>query len=362
MHRNQMTLSQKQKLVFWFLLYLSISLIFLSYAVHTMIIEKNSADTEYTKTLNQTAFNGSDKAYLPDTAVLVNSGVYIETIKHISLKSGTFRTEFIVWFRWENHDDITFTENNLRIRNGTINHMEVVENYHKNSVHYQSMRIDATISKKFTTACFPLGSQVLSIYISPMHYTSDDIRFIPDTENSGVNTNLSSAGYSLIRNDIISSSETYLNTMGNPWTDAPESRACIVTVLELNRHNWGIFLQCFIALFGTVGWVLIGLYICTFHQVDPIKTLPPALFGAISNLIVVSNLLPDMVQFGLVEYMNFYGILTILAGTLSIIQINRLRNDNNAYANTFGRIMFFTLLILSIAGMCIMPAVTYRWR
>ena len=62
--------------------------------------------------------------------------------------------------------------------------------------------------------------------------------------------------------------------------------------------------------------------------------------------------------------MNFYGILMILAGTLSIIQVNRIRDytQDHDYADSYGRVMFFTLLILSIAGMLMMPAVTYRWR
>lgn len=288
----------------------------------------------------------------------------METIKNISLKDNAFRVEFILWFRWENGQNLSFLENNLHIRNGTINHMEVLEDYHDGALHYQSMRIDATISKNFDAACFPLGTQVLSFYISPENYTSDTVILVPDTENSGINSNLSASGYSPIRSNISSTLLRHLNTMGNPLLNEPEEISHLIVALELNRNSWGLFFQCFIALFGTVGWILITLYICANHRIDPLLTLPPALFGAVSNLIVGTNLLPDMAQFGLVEYMNFYGILMILAGTLSIIQVNRIRDytQDHDYADSYGRVMFFTLLILSIAGMLMMPAVTYRWR
>lgn len=280
---KQMTSCQKRKLTFWFLLYILTAIFFLGHAIRTMLVEKNFADIEYTAALTSLPTENTSGNTMTADAVPVTTGTYIETIKNISLKNSSFQTEFVLWFRWESERDISFLENNLKIQNGIIHHMEVLEDYHDGPLHYQSMRIDASISQNFDAACFPLGTQVLSFYISPLNYTSDTVVLIPDNENSDINSNLSASGYSLIRSNISSSLLRHLNTMGNPLLNEPKELSHIVVALELSRNSWGLFFQCFIALFGAVGWLLITLYICASHRVNPILTLPPA-FSVLSAI------------------------------------------------------------------------------
>ncbi|MEG0126550.1 MAG: hypothetical protein RR816_10785, partial [Clostridia bacterium] len=64
---------------------------------------------------------------------------------------------------------------------------------------------------------------------------------------------------------------------------------------------------------------------------------------------------------GLLEYVNIWGIMTVIAGALYIISVNRIRNkyqDQN-YAYFFGRTMFVLLLLFVVAGHILMPVCAY---
>ena len=354
---------QKKRLSIAFLTVLLVCTAYVSIAVISMMDEHSSIASAYDNTFKNADESLSLKESLGKDAVKVSSGTYVETLKEISLKNCNFRVSFIVWFKWTGNDDLDFTDNGFRIYNGVINKSEVMANSSENGIHYQELRVDATVSKSFNTSCFPLGSQVLKFYIEPNQYTVDEVIFEPDYENSGVNRNLSISGYDLVQHGIAEHVITYPNTMNYPGSERPRTTSEIVTVLEVSRSDLGLYVKCFIALIGTTVWILITLYVCANHAVNPLGTVPAALFGTIGNFMVGANLLPDVVEVGLVEFVNIYGTLIIFMGIISIICVNRIRETGGGkgFAKTFGRVMFYTILILCLAGQIAMPLAAYRW-
>ena len=109
--------------------------------------------------------------------------------------------------------------------------------------------------------------------------------------------------------------------------------------------------------------MLITLFICTYHRVDPLSMIPAALFGTVTNIMVGANLLPDALQLGLLEFVNIFGIVTILAVAMTIININRIRNkyEDRDFASFYGRVMFYTILVLVVAGNIILPMSAYMF-
>lgn len=92
--------------------------------------------------------------------------------------------------------------------------------------------------------------------------------------------------------------------------------------------------------------------------------IPGALFGAVSNIMVGAALLPDALEMGLLEYVNLYGVLTILGVTIAIININRVRKrsqEDKDYAHLYGQMLFFTILVLGIGGQILLPLAAYAW-
>ncbi|MEG2703237.1 MAG: hypothetical protein RSA65_11505, partial [Clostridia bacterium] len=122
-----------------------------------------------------------------------------------------------------------------------------------------------------------------------------------------------------------------------------------------------MYMKCFIALFGTSLWIFITLFICTNHHVDPLDMIPEALFGSVGNIMIGASLLPDALSMGLLEYVNIWGIMTVIAGAMYIISVNRIRNkyQDQDYAYFFGRAMFVLLLFFVVAGHILMPLCAY---
>lgn len=354
---------QKKKISHWFLFFTVTSLVFISVVCIHMNREKSSVFLEYSKTLENESYSEELKEKVSTNAVPVRVGTYVENIKAISLKECNFRTTFLVWFRWDGDAELDFQGDAFRIYNGLIHKKELLKDYHRDGVHYQQFRMDVTVSKSFNIARFPLGSQILKFYIEPNTYMADEVVIVPDKENSGVNQNLNISGYSLVRNDIAEHIIVYPNDMNQPDLTVPRVSSELVTILEINRSDWGLYMKCFIALFGTTVWVFIVLYVCANHKVNPLGTIPSALFGTVGNLMVGANLLPDMVQVGLVEYVNIFGIMIVLFGALSIININRIREykANTDFAKLYGRVMFYTLLIICLFGQIVIPLSAHIW-
>ena len=363
---------QKRKIIRWFSFFIVIAILYIGYVVMDMQKEKQASKDAWAAMMAQ------DKAIQEQTydednpPTFVTVGTYLETIKDISLKTNSYRISFVAWFRWKDNDNLDFTKHG-RVYNAQQHSLEVLKDYHKDGVHYQQILVDVTCSRNFSTKRFPLDTHNMSFYLESTE-SSEDVIFIADTLNSGVNPNLSVSGYAVTGYFVSSTFYDFPNTLNNPRLNNPMQHAMMATHLQTARGDLGLYLRCFIALLGALIWVMISVYICAHHRVNPLGTLSSALFGSIGNVMIGAALLPDVLELGLVEFVNFFGTLVIIGGTLCIIQINNIRdnrkgfgdgentaNDARLYAKFFGRVMFFTLLAIAIIGNLIIPLSTYNW-
>jgi hypothetical protein len=115
---------------------------------------------------------------------------------------------------------------------------------------------------------------------------------VPDTAESGLNENLGISGFDVDRFETGSYAIQYKGAHGDP--DVPADDNVItsehVTAIQINRSDPGLYVKCFVALVGTLTWVMITLFICTYHYVDPLSMIPAALFGTVANVMVGANL------------------------------------------------------------------------
>jgi hypothetical protein len=91
--------------------------------------------------------------------------------------------------------------------------------------------------------------------------------------------------------------------------------------------------------------------------------IPGALFGTVSNIMVGAALLPDALDLGLLEFVNIWGILTIVMVAVYIIQINNIRSEygrrDEAFSKFFGRAMFYIALVFALSGNIALPLVAF---
>lgn len=334
---------------------------FLVFATTTLYQDKMAEDTYWNNHLTQDAQEIAAAQAKSANATVVSVGSYIESIKEMNLKTSSFRVMAQIWFRWSGNDTIDMKDA-FHVYNGTINKTDVICDDVVNGEHYQLLRCDITVGKEYWTVRFPLESHQLRFYVES-EYPIEQVTFVADAANSGVNENLSAPGFAFKRSAVSVYYQDYASTHGDPKLLEPITTAEFVTAMEFNRSSWGLYVKCFVALVGTLTWVMIALFLGTFHHVDPLNLIPAALFGTVTNIMVGANLLPDALQMGLLEFVNAWGIMVILSVTLSIININRIRNkyEDKAFAKFFGRIMFFTILTLNITGHILLPLCAYAF-
>lgn len=357
---NKLDKSQKRKLFIWFFMFLVVGLSYIAITNYRLYADKTAEEDYWQNGLLDNEELAAQAEQYGQNATVVSAGTYLENLKEINIKSNYFRVVFQCWFRWDGDEDLNMADN-FRVYNGLINKKEILEDYHENGVNYQLLRIDATVQKNYWIVRFPLESYQLRFYLEP-NYGVDRVKIAADTEHSTVNPYLSISGFEFKRSAVSTYTMQYESNLGNPEIQVPMAQE-LCTSIEINRSGFGLYLKCFIALLGTITWVFITLFLCTYHRVDPLTMIPAALFGTVTNIMVGANLLPDALQVGLLEYVTIGGIMVIISCALSVININRIRNkqQDNDFAHLFGRIMFFLLLILTFIGAVLFPVSSYMF-
>lgn len=353
---------QIKKLVIGFVLITLFCTGFLIYATGDLYYDKIGEEDAWNSHLEQTEFNDSEYIETASAnATEVTVGSYISTLKEINIKGSSYRMVAKIWFTWDGNDELDMV-NNFHIYNGTINKLELLENKTEGDHHYQLCRVDFTVFKNFWTKRFPLESHQLRYYIEPS-VDITQVVFKADEEDSGVSSSLSFAGYELVRDANCVYTMEYDSEFGDADSTHQDVTSEYMQQIEINRDGIGLYVKCFIALLGTSIWIFITLFICTFHRVDPLGMIPAALFGTVSNIMIGANLLPDALDIGLLEYVNFWGILTILMGALIVININRIRTSRKdfVFATLYGRIMFFTMVFFVVTGHVLLPIAAYMF-
>lgn len=351
----------RKRLYCLFIVYVLIGVTFLSYAGITLYQDKIAEDTYWEDNLTTSEETQALLDRISKNAVVVKSGTYIENLDALDIKNSSFTMTLVAWFQWEGDDSLDMAYN-VHPYKGKITNTKLLVDEHNGNDNYQQARYTVNVSKNYWTKRFPLESHQLRIYLESS-YTADEVIFEIDEENSGVNPSLSISGYELVRFDVGSYAIRANTTFGDPSIPNKAVYSEVVTAVEINRDGMGTYAKCIIALLGTSLWVLIVMFINTKHRIDPLSMIPAALFGTVSNIMVGANLLPDALQLGLLEYVNVLGIMTILGGAISIINVNRIRTkyQNYEYATQLGNTMFYTVLSIALIGHILLPICAFAF-
>lgn len=350
---------QKRRLLITFFAYVIVGLILLSGFTFALLEERRHTSDNWDSYLTDTPENAQKAAALSADAVKVTVGTYIDNLRELNMKSSFYRVEFMVWFSWEGDADLN-PAGNFRVYKGLVNKQTIVKETHENGKNYQLLNMDVSVSKNFDTKRFPLESHQMRLYVESTHPVQE-VLFVPDYENSGMNRNIAVSGFDFLRHEVGGVTYLYESSHGDPDFTEQIMTSEVVSMFEINRSGFGLYFKCFIALVGTITWVLITMYLSAHHHVDPLGMIPGALFGTVANIMVGANLLPDALDAGLLEYVNIWGIFTILAVSIVVINVNRIRNKfkDSEFAHHYGTVMFLAILIFTIAGQVILPLSAY---
>ncbi|MEG0216896.1 MAG: hypothetical protein RR655_01040 [Raoultibacter sp.] len=335
--------------------------IFLILTCTALYSDKASEDDYWNKYMSESVESQDEVAQYSQDATHVLVGTYLENVKAIDVKNSQFEVGMDVWYRWEGNPELDFTTTDaVHFYKGSVKKTNVLNDYHEGNTHYQQVRYDVVINKQYWTPRFPLESHQLRIYLEPSA-TVNDVVFDVDAENSYANHNLGISGFKMTRFGVAPAVVVYDNTNSNPefdsFSDPRTYKTELMTQFEINREDIGLYFKCFIAMYGTTAWILLCLYICTNRRVDPLGMIGSAFFGAVSNIMIGANLVPDALKFGLLEYGNLFGVAIIIAGTAIVIGINYIRHERKdmAFAQFYGRIMLAVFVTIVVVGNLALP-------
>jgi len=354
---------QRKTLCFWSFFIFAVALVFLTVAGSYLALDKKSEQTSWEYYLTEADTFTEEELSVSQNATQVSVGTHVERMDNVDFKNSMFTITFRCWFNWHGNE-YKDMEENFSIYRGTIRHITKKAEHWENGDHYQLFEVTADISKDFSTKRFPLGSYQLRLYLQPLE-NIENIVFIPDYEKSSINPELCTAGFELCRSDhALYLHRQDADTDGAYYKGAgTETYSEFLTAIELRRDSIGLYIKCIIALIGTGLWALIVLFLCAHHQVDSLGMMPAILIGTVTNLMIGANLVPDALHIGLLEFINIWGIYTVLLSAVLVISINRIRSryKSDAFAEYFGKIMFAMVLITTLAGHIVLPLAAYQF-
>lgn len=344
----------------WAIVFTVVGVAFMALACMSMHMSAENSRAHYfdpDSASTQSEISAANDLAASGNATHVLTGTYLENVSTIDLKNSEFTTTFLVWFKWNGSPDLDMVHH-FNIFKGTIDSIDVLSEEVNGDETYQLARVKVVITKNFDTARFPLSSQQCNIYLES-EYKAQDVILDPDLEDSAVNSSISVSGFTVRDVSWAQNAHVYNSTQGDPAvTEAPVTSE-FVTSFMVTRDGYGLYFKCFLAMYGTSAWVLIMIYICGNHRVDAVGMIPGALFGTVSNIMVGAALVPDALSLGLLEYVNVWGIMTIIAAALAIIQIENIRSEHGRkdepFARFFGRVMFVVVMVLAILGNIVLP-------
>ena len=348
----------------WFIIILVFCLAYLGF-VCTQLVKagENEQSDWYTSHQVSEEYNTlANERAEENNSVKVTTGTYVETVNAVNIKESSYTLTMKLWFRWDGNDDLDMA-NNFTVYRGKINTKETLVDLTEGETRYQLLRVNVTVNQVYSTERFPLESHQLNTIVES-EYPAVKVILVTDPQDpTQFNTKLPIAGYRVTGGVWGVSSYIEKSTHDDPsLVEAPVTSE-YVTAINIERDGFGLFFKCFIAMYGTTIWVLIMLYICGHHRVDPLGMIPGALFGTVSNIMVGAALLPDALSLGLLEYTNIWGVLTIVICAVVIIQINNIRSEHGRkdenYARLFGRAMFWLVTPIVVIGNFLLPIVAY---
>lgn len=362
-HFKDLDEHHKRSLIIWVTAIALASIIFLTIScvfLHSDYVD--GQDSFENNKMSTAILDEAEQLAEQNNATVVNTGIYLENVKSVSIADSNFTADFTIWFTWEGDDDLDMA-NNFRLYMGSIDNMQVVADTVEAGHHYQQIRGTATITRAFHTTRFPLETLQLNFYIEPSH-TADQVLLRADMNDSTYNPHIYASGYSMEGFKIENVAYRYASNLGETFQNTTIDTRPIVSEVYaralIRRSGFGFYVLCFIAMWATIAWVLISLFLAARRRVDAMGMISGSLIGTAGNIMVGAGALPGSLDLGLLVFGNVWGVLVVIMVTVVVVHINSLRSElgggrHNETANYFGSVMFIVMTIVAIVGNILLP-------
>jgi len=267
----------------------------------------------------------------PASARRVSLGLYAVNAYDLDARSNTFYFSGYLWVRWSGDEDPTkglefansvqdwdFTQLALSEQPMVLDNGEKLMQY----------RIQGRFYEPFDLGAYPLDHQQLSILIEDSLQTANDVVYVPDAEQTGLDASLSIPGWKVSGLTTATLLHDYGTSFGDP-SAAPEPYAALRFSIELDRSRnmfiWKLMLPLVLVL--ATNWLALLLH----PRLIEVRTAMPATALLTTVFLQQSSMagLPEVSELVLMDLMYVIAYALIVVTFAHIVWDNsRMREED----------------------------------
>ena len=275
-----------------------------------------------------------------------SSGVFINRINEFDVKTGTAEVDF--WY-WVISTGEAASLQNLELSNGKLEPVGDVITQKQNGKFYISRRYIAKVKCVLNLARFPFDRQRVSLSFEDGELTSDQMVFVPDVINSGIDSNFQMNEWNIkeLKYEVgvhhYASSFGYLDIPSGQGSDYSQFNVMITLdrrgnfVQKLFKYFWAVVVSVIVGLFSLL------IRVCDLD--GRFGMAVGALFANVGCSFLLSDKLPESPGVSLAEWVSYISLGFIMLFLVESILSLTIYNSGH---QKFSRRLDFCIFVLSL--------------
>jgi hypothetical protein len=281
----------------------------------------------------------------------VRIGVFVSLLFDFSLVNNSYNTELWVWFVFPQAKGEAY---HPELTTDIVNAKSLVREYSfdetKGSDRWITAKYDATVIHNWDMTDFPFDEQRLTIDLEETDLDATKLAFVPDTENSKVNSSISMPGWRVVRFSVETGTRVDETSFGDPDLSKLSAYPQATVTITLRREGIRLLFNLLIAAY--IAFIL-GILVLFLHPefIDSRKVLiTTAMITVIGNHYVVNATTPAVHTFTLIDKIMITTFCAIcLIAVVSVVTTHYVRTEKTKTAVTINRIGRWGILCVYLA-------------
>lgn len=259
---------------------------------------------------------------IPAKAQKVETGIFAMNLYDLDASSNTYYLDFYIWFKWKGDIDPTA---NLEYTNGVddwgVTSTPAYEEPQKlpDGRLYQSLRVEGRFVQPFALSRYPLDQQDLKVLIENAVYTTNQLVYIADKDQSGYSNALTIPGWKIRGFDLSNLVREYATNFGDVRLGTASQYSSMQYSLTVSRpvsfFAWKLLLPLIIVVAASWGSLLLNPQNVDSRIIIPVTALLTIVFLQQSY----SSNLPDVGYLVLLDKIYAVAYILIIVSILEAI-------------------------------------------
>lgn len=277
-------------------------------------------------------------------------GLYINSLTDFDIANQSFSSDFWLWFNYRN--DSLVINDAIEIAHAKEFSSTNFSSEKKGDMNWAQMKNKAVIEKQWDVTNFPFDKQKLTIEIENSYYDADELEFIPDTENSRIDSNLRLKEWNIDSMTFSSVDKIYNTTYGDPELTGSSTYPAVVSEIYLTRaHSWNTFFKMLTGVYIAFAIILLAFFV---KPTDRLGLCVGGLFAVVGNKYIIESSVPSTVSNTLLDNIHnltfvFIFIVLVLA-VMSFRWQERGDDISTAKAKRLDMISFAAVAVLYLTA------------